>query len=88
MRNVNMLNSDFWLNIANYITGLDNNDTKLLANQYAGYWVTSKMSKRLDNRLIDLVSQLNVDVLTNQSTKAKEFIKSITNACDELGIKA
>jgi len=86
-----MIDNEFWLEIANYISekwknALDETDKKLLANQYAGYWVTSKISKKLDAHLIDLVEELNVDMLDSHSILASDYLGTITNACEELGI--
>ena len=86
-----MLDNDFWSQIANYISekwknALNETDKKLLANQYAGYWVTSKISKKLDNHLVDLIEELNSDMLEFHSSSAKDYLSIITSACEELGI--
>lgn len=86
-----MLDNAFWLEISNYISekwknALSETDKRVLANQYEGSWVASKLSKKLDTKLVDLMEELNADMLQYNSNAAKNFVDKITSACEEVGI--
>jgi hypothetical protein len=79
-----MLDLNFWLDVAN--CKLDNSaarsDQEFLAKEYAGYWFSSRLNKKLHSNLLDLIDELKLSKVDT----AKKFVVEINNACKELGI--
>ena len=80
-----MLDISYWLNVASTVSSKAE-DKDFLAKEYAGYWLTSKMTKKVHENLTPVIDELKMQMTTGNK-QAKHLLDQFTSICSELGIE-